>query len=352
VIGVAGSWVRLSVLTAWVIAQAPATARAAGTAERTFSVAYDAPSFCPGRERFLEAVRARAPEATLRDGDADLAFAVRVAPEGTLASGIFTVRFRKGEHFAREVPASPCDDVITSMAIMAGLLLSGALLPEPPPSPEAEPIEPARPPEPPRAPAPPAEPAPPVRATEAPRTAPASPLRVRAGLFVDGRLDFAAAPFPAFGVAAGLDGLLERESWFSPGARIGFLYVTGDATAPPLGGAHFALRALTLRGCPLRVALGASWSLAACGLFEGGVLTASPRDTVGSNGDSKMSWLGFGAAGRVEAPLIERLAVEAEASAFGLVHHDRFVLQPGDVNVHTVPAFSGAISLGLVARWP
>ncbi|HEV8549732.1 MAG TPA: hypothetical protein VGQ57_11905, partial [Polyangiaceae bacterium] len=170
--------------------------------------------------------------------------------------------------------------------------------------------------------------------------------------FVDGRLDFAAAPFPAWGVAGGLDGLVERDSWFSPGARVGFLYVTGDGSEPPLGGARFKLRAVTFRGCPLRTSLGVPFSFTACGLFEGGVLTTSPRDTPGSAGDSRMTWLAFGVSARVEAPLVERLAVELEGSAFGLVRHDQFVLQPGDVNVHTVPPVSGAISLGLVARWP
>jgi hypothetical protein len=107
-----------------------------------------------------------------------------------------------------------------------------------------------------------------------------------------------------------------------------------------------------LRACPLRVALGAPFSFSACGLFEGGVLTASPRAAQGSNHDATMPWLGVGGSGRLEASVGPQVAVEAEAAVFGLVHHDRFVLQPGDVNVHTVPAFSGALSLGLLVRWP
>jgi hypothetical protein len=65
-----------------------------------------------------------------------------------------------------------------------------------------------------------------------------------------------------------------------------------------------------------------------------------------------MTWLGLGGAGRVEAAVAASVALEAELSAFGLLQHDQFVVQPGDVNVYTVPAFSGAFSLGLVARWP
>ncbi|HEV8550387.1 MAG TPA: hypothetical protein VGQ57_15190, partial [Polyangiaceae bacterium] len=174
-IGVAGSWARFSVLAAWAVGLAPGVARAAEPAERSYSVTYAAPASCPDRARFLEAVRSRAPGATLRDDAAELAFAVRVAPEGTLASGILTVRFRGGEHFEREVPASPCEDVLTSMAIMAGLLLSGALLPEPAPAPEPPAaVEPA-PPAPAPVPVPPPEP---PRAAAVPTAPRAAPLRV------------------------------------------------------------------------------------------------------------------------------------------------------------------------------
>jgi len=333
----------------------PAVARAASEA-RSYSLAYVAPEGCPERHAVLAAIGTRAPGASPRDTDADVAFDVRITSAGELASGTLDVRFRTGERFAREVPASRCEDVTTSMAIMAGLLLSGALLPEPPrpesaPSPEGPPAAVVPPPEPP-AEAPPENPEP--ARTPAPDASAGarSAWRLRAGAFADGRLDFAVAPFPALGVGGGLDLLMERDSWFSPGLRVGVLYVTGSASADPLGGARLTLRALTVRACPVRLSLGAPFSFYGCGLFEGGVLVASPRSTPGANGDVDMTWLGLGGAGRVEAALGSRLALEAELGAFGLLQHDRFVVQPGDVNVYTVPAFSGALSLGLVARWP
>jgi hypothetical protein len=351
--GVAGSRGWLSALlvgvTVWL---GPASLRAAEQ-ERSYSLAYAAPSGCPERSAVLTAIVTRARLASLRDGDADLAFDVQIVAAGELASGMLNVRFRTGERFEREVPPAPCEDVTTSMAIMAGLLLSGALLPEPAPE-SSEPaveakVEAAPPP-----PAVPvdARPAPAPPASSERREEPKPPMRLRAGVFLDGRLDFAVAPFPAFGVGGGLDALLERDSWFSPSVRVGVVYVTGSASEPPLGGARLALRAVTLRACPLRLALGAPFAFYGCGWFEGGLLTVSPRSTPGAAEDASMTWLGLGGAGRLEAAVGRHVALEAELGAFGLVQHDQFVVQPGDVNVYTVPRFSGAFSLGAVARWP
>jgi len=352
--GVAGSRVQLALcaLGAAVVATEPAHAGEA----RTYAVSYAAPAACPERPAFLEAIRSRAAFASLVAADGELAFEVRIVAEGELASGTLSVRFRTGERFAREVPAARCEDVTTSMAIMAGLLLSGALLPEPvgpradEPAPgaheggEAEVLPPVPPP---KSSAPPPEPEP-----SAPVRKPSQPLRFRAGAYVDGRLDFGVAPFPAFGAGVGFDGLVERDSWFSPSVRVGLLYVAGSASEPPLGGAHLSLRAVSARVCPVRFPLGKPFTLDACGLLEGGVLTASPRSTPGATGDVDMTWLGIGGAGKLEAAVGAQTALEAELSAFGLVQHDQFVVQPGDVNVYTVPAVSGAFSLGLVVRWP
>jgi hypothetical protein len=353
--GVVGLWARpLPLLLGAGVLLVAAPARATGS-NRTYSLAYAAPEGCPARSDVLSAIGMRAPEATPSDDDAELALDVRIVPAGELASGTFSVRFRSGERFAREVPAARCEDVTTSMAIMAGLLLRGALLPEAPPAPNEPAPEAAV-----LAVAPaavpiaeePKLPPPPASSGSGASSEASGTLRFRAGVFADGRLDFAVAPFPAFGVGVGLDALLESDSWFSPGMRVGVLYATGSASEPPFGGARLSLRAVTVRACPFRLPLGAPFTLYACGLFEGGELTASPRSTPGAEGDVAMPWLGLGGAGRVEVTVEPTLALEAELSAFGLLHHDEFVVQPGDVNVYTVPAFSGAFSLGVVARWP
>jgi len=355
VFGVAGSWGwRLALLVGATVWLAPSSLRAAEQ-ERSYSLAYAAPPGCPERSTVLTAIGTRAPLASLRDTDADLAFDVQIAAAGELASGMLSVRFRTGERFEREVPRARCDDVTTSMAIMAGLLLSGALLPEPAPE-RSEPAVEAKPDAAPPPPAGPVEarPAPAPPAASERREAAGPPMRLRAGVFLDGRLDLGVAPFPAFGVSGGLDALLEQDSWFSPSVRVGVVYVAGSASAsePPLGGARLALRALTLRACPLRLTLGGPFAVYGCGWFEGGLLTASPRSTPGATEDVSMTWLGLGGAGRLEAAVSRHIALEAELGAFGLVQHDEFVVQPGPVNVYTVPAFSGAFSLGAVARWP
>jgi hypothetical protein len=334
---------------------------AAAGADRSYSVAYEGPASCPSRQAFLDAVAARAPAATLSASEAALEFDVRLAEEGPLARGTLSVHFATGEHFAREIPPAACEDVTTSLAIIAGLLLSGALLPEPASSPlptsedlarqgaDPPPLGPVH-----AVPAAHAEPSrggAPVSHLEPPPPA-QERGRLRAGLFADARLDFGVAPFPAFGVVSGLEARLDRRSWFSPSARAGVVYVGGDASKPPLGGARLELLAATLRACPLGLAFTGRLRLDGCALFEGGVLTASPRATPGATGDVAMPWLAVGAAVRAEARVAGPVGVEAELSGFGLVRHDAFALEPGRVVVHDVPPFSGALSLGFVARWP
>ncbi|HEX5101506.1 MAG TPA: hypothetical protein VFV94_18475, partial [Polyangiaceae bacterium] len=258
--GVAGSRVRLALSVSCAAFVATGTAHAAEA--RTYAVSYSAPDVCPGRPAFLEAIRTRAAFASLVSDDAELAFDVRLVPEGELASGTLSVRFRSGERFAREVPAARCEDVTTSMAIMAGLLLSGALLPEParPEATELTQASPATGETPAAAPvvAPaveqPERPAP-RPAAEARARPPSKPLRFRGGAFAGGRLDFGVAPFPAFGAAVGLDALLDRDAWFSPSVRVGVVYVAGSASNPPFGAAHLSLRAVTVRACPVRLPL-------------------------------------------------------------------------------------------------
>ena len=353
--GVAGSRVRLALCVSCAAVGATGTAHA-GEA-RTYAVSYSAPGVCPERPAFLEAIRTRATFASLVSDDAELAFDVRLVSEGELARGTLSVRFRTGERFAREVPAARCEDVTTSMAIMAGLLLSGALLPEPARPEATEPASLATEETPAKAPPVPPPGVQPEGSVAAPLVAPrasppSKPLRFRGGVFADGRLDFGVAPFPALGAALGLDALLDRDSWFSPSVRVGVVYVAGSASNPPFGAAHLSLRAVTVRACPARLPLGKPFTLDACGLFEGGVLTASPRSTPSATGDVDMTWLGLGGAGKLEAAVGVQTALEAELSAFGLFHHDKFVVQPNDVNVYTVPVVSGAFSLGLVVRWP
>jgi hypothetical protein len=323
-------------------------------AAQTFSLVYAAPEGCPARSTFVASILARAPGSREATTDAELAFEARLAADGDLTRGLFTVRFAHGDRFEREVPAARCADVTTSMAIMAGLLLSGALLPEkaaePPPVAAPVPAPPAAPPPPPvaEAPAPPAAVA--SRATSAP--AEGETLgRFRVGAFAHAVLDLGALPFPAFGGDVGLDAALDRSSPLSPSLRAGFSYRAGKASHPPVGDGLFALKVLMVRACPLRFAPGPPLAIHACALVDLGQLRVSARNTT-HPADRSMPWLAMGAAGRLELRLASAVSLETELSLYGLARHDQFLLEPGDLELHDIPAVAAEASVGIVARLP
>jgi hypothetical protein len=321
---------------------------------RTFTLSYSAPEGCPARSTFVASVTARAAESRESSELGDLAFEVTLEPVGELTRGLLSVRFSRGERFEREVPAARCADVTTTLAIMAGLLLSGALLPDPAPPPVVE--TPAEPPVAPPtvAPAPPADPLASVPATPpAPRPRPvrSSLGRFRAGIAAHGELDLGALPFPAVGGSVGLDAALERESLFSPSIRAGFVYLTATASRPPEGDALFTLRALFVRLCPLRFELPAPLTLTGCALLDAGSLAVAGRSTTLPE-DVTMTWLALGPAGRLSARVNSLLSVEAEARLYGLVRHDRFVLQPRGVQVHEITAVASGVGVGILVPVP
>ena len=326
---------------------APAHAQPAEV--RTFSLAYAVPEGCPARTTFAASILARAADSRETEDQAALAFDVVIRPDGELTRGTLTVRFSHGEHFEREVPASRCADVTTSMAIMAGLLLSGALLPEPAPPPPAPPAPTIAeiPPE-----VAPTErpPAPAVSSAKAEPAAPVRPWRLRPGAYAHGDFGLGALPIPSVGVSGGLELALLRGALLSPSLRAGVSYLTASASSP-LGRAVFTVTAFDLRACPLRVELSARSALAACGLLELGRLRVLARQTTNPL-DRTMPFVALGAAARLEAGLDEVFALEAELSAFGLTRHDRFVLQPADTLLYQVPAASAGLSFGVLARLP
>ncbi len=322
----------------------------AAPASPSFTLAYAAPDGCPARATFVASILERAPGSIETRSEPELVFDVRVVPEGELTRGTLTVLFAHGEHFEREVPPARCADVTTSMAIIAGLLLAGALLPEPatkvaPPA-RKPPTSVPSPPPPSAASRP--EPAPEplaVRGAQTERT------RFRIGAFMHAALELGALPFPGVGFDAGAEAGLERPSVIAPSLRAGFAYSASKASRAPDGAGIFRLRALAVRACVLKLELAESFAVHACALIDAGRLTVSGRSTTNPL-ERHMTWLALGPAGRIEARLGRVVALELEAAAFGLVQHDEFVLEPADVKLYEIPAFSGRIALGVVACVP
>lgn len=316
-----------------------------------FSLRYSAPAACPTRAHFVEQIRSRVPSAI--EGEGGPSFAVELRDEGAFVRGRLLVVLEDGAASEREVPAAPCADVARSLAIIVAIVLSGELFADPgpgeAPGPEAAAsalsplvrlegeVKENR-----------AAPSPP-RSPEAERSAAAEAGRFRFGAFAHGTLNLAAAPFPALGVSAGVDLAYERTQLVSPSFRAGAEYIVGREQQA-LGDADFALVAALLRFCPFRYARSSRFELHACAAFDAGRLSVNGEIEGGREAD--MTWLAPGGALRLAGALSRAFAVELELAAFGLVHHDRFVFQPGELEVYDIPAFSCSISFGIAGRAP
>jgi hypothetical protein len=347
-----------------------ATARAASA--RSFALEYPALEGCPARAAVVASILERAPEAQEVTTDAELRFQVDLEQHEGLTRGLLRVRFRGGESYEREVPPSSCPEVLTAMEIMAGLLLSGALLPEPAPpatpgSTALERLGQDAPSLRDQAPPPAAAPSPagdvvvgvrivPERdpAFVSPPSAPVrrSPWgRLRAGAAAYGDVASGALSSLALGGGVGLEVALDRASAFAPSVRAGVEYQTARKDHAPEGGARFRLWALFVRVCPLRFELSPALAAGTCALVEVGSLSAGGRST-SLPVERRMPWVALGSALRLSVRLSSSLSLEGEGRAFELLRHDRFVLQPGSIEVIDIPAFSGAISVGVLAQVP
>jgi hypothetical protein len=314
----------------------------------TFALAYEAPEGCPSREAFVKEVMARAPGAREAGEEPVHSFGVVITREAELARG----RVMLGEGAsARDVPPAPCADVASSAAIMIALVLAGEpepLEPEPAPpvansSPEAAPVP---------APAASVEPVP----REPPRPTPpraAAPERgvvtLRAGVWGAYGLELGPAPFPAHGGSAGGELSLDIAG-ARPSVRVGGGFLRSDVTVDGRGAAEFRLLVAVARLCPHAFEPWKGMTLHACALLEVGELTARGRTE--RRLVQRMPWVAFGVAPRIGLSLGRVITLEGEVGASGVTRHDRFVFQPGTVEVHEIPPVLVGARVGVGARFP
>jgi hypothetical protein len=315
----------------------------------TFSLTYSVPAGCPERDAFVRSLLSRARGAHVQSEAPQVALAVQLDGERDLTPGTLVIKLLDGQESHREIPAAACAQVLSSMALIAAMILDGGGLDDPPPSASAEPARDVPPPSPPH-----------------PRLAPTAQRSVRTEPGGDAaakregqlRLALAAAIGAQSGVApdpvprffAGLGLVFERPGPWSPSLDVAASFTTTAREVTNYGDARFRLLTLTLTACPLRFALGTRVGLRPCLPLDFGVLRGKGENTLAER-DQSMPWLGAGAALRAEMSVSRAWLVELQGGATVLARADRFVFEPDSV-AHDVPRVVFGLRLGAALRVP
>jgi hypothetical protein len=150
-------------------------------------------------------------------------------------------------------------------------------------------------------------------------------------------------PSVAFFAAGGL----ERPSLWSPAVVLGVRH--GWRTVDEQGGrASFFLDALTLDACPVRFRLGI-FEARPCGSLLAGRMSAGATDTTNPAAESHRPFWVVGGAGIISAQLPAMIEVSGRLAFGANLVRDSFEFYPA--TFYTVPAFSGAASVGVGVRF-
>lgn len=315
----------------------------------TFSLTYSVPAGCPERDAFVSSLLARARGAHVQSETPEVALTVLLAGERELAPGTLVIELSDGQESHREIPAAACTQVLSSIALIAAMILDGGGLDDPPPSTSPDPVSDVP------APSPPWPRAAPrlernlrtARNGDAPAKREGQ-LRLAAAAAIGAQSGVAPAPVPRF--FAGLGLVFDRPGPWSPSLDVSASFTSSAREVTNYGDARFRLLALTLTGCPVRFALGARVGLRPCLPLDFGLLKVKGENTIDER-DQTMPWLGFGAALRGELSVSRAWFVEAEGGASVLARADRFVFEPDRV-AHDVPRVVFGLRLGVALRAP
>jgi hypothetical protein len=318
-------------------------------ASTSFSLAYSVPTGCPARAAFASAVIARSRGAHLQSEAPRVALDVSLTGDAELASGTLAIQLSDGQGSHREIPAAACEQVLSSMALIAAMILDGGGLDDPPPV--ASVSERAT-----LASAPP--PAVGVHPDSAPHDQAA--LREQPGRAQEGAKRPAVSAMLGLGLQngmapglvprffAGLGLVFERSSELAPSIDLVASVAESAREVTAYGDAQFRLVAFNLTGCPLRLAVSSGLALRPCLPFEVGVLRAAGDHTIAKR-TQYMPWLGGGAGLRGELSLSRAWLLDLEGRATLLARADRFVFEPDSV-VHQVPRVVFGLRLGLALQ--
>ncbi|HTN91574.1 MAG TPA: hypothetical protein VL242_48235 [Sorangium sp.] len=313
---------------------------------------------CPG-EAFLRAEVARrlGADPFQDDADAPKVLTVRIAREGPELAASLALRDRDGETRWADGfgTRSPCDELLSGVALAIVAQLRGAPEPAPPPPersppPEPPPAVPSRPePSPPPPQARRAAPEPPRRAglpqaPSRPEAAPAPAERPRLEAGLGATLGLGITPGAAAGMTLSVG--VRRSGWSVAIEGRGLVALAQRVEAVPLGVSAFTTAAVPcLRGV----------RLFGCGVATLGVVRFVPRDpwNLALRNDAL---LGLGARLGSDWPLSDRWFAQGYAEATVVVA-DAVLRRQGDPRkspgslMWSSPPFAAAIGLGVTATY-
>lgn len=185
-------------------------------------------------------------------------------------------------------------------------------------------------------------------AADQPMAPPAQPTRRRLRARAAGRVISGPAPHPMPAVAIGLVAALDRPSIWSPEARLTAEHGWQNGVDEPGGTASFALDALALDLCFLRLSV-AAVDLRGCATATAGRLSASGSDTY-SPASQARPFLAVGGAAILEIALGRWVELAGSVEAADTPIRDAFEFSP-DV-FHRISAMTLTFDLGIGVRFP
>lgn len=317
-------------------------ARAAETESPHFRLAYDAPSGCPDRGAFLDAIRARTPRPRLAaTDDQEPAITLHVAIDSgdESTSGRLELREPDGTEETRSVTGRTCGEVMKALALVAAVMLDpeARMGPEPPvPSPPS-------PPPPTSSAAPPPKPRPPQPSSPRPRRR--SAWRPAAGA----EIGMLGGVGPGVAPMAGAFFDVERASRaLTSTARLSLDVATTSSNLRG-GSQTYEWLGATLRICPAYVSLPVRLRVAPCAALQTAGHRGTPRNVRNATTNVDL-WLAPALAGALEWEASPALSVELQGGVLFPLRRTRFFLAP-DSTIFEIPAAAGTVSLGVRIRF-
>ena len=335
-----------------VVGLAPLARAAAPDAGETegpqFHLLYEASSGCPDRSAFLAAIHARTKRvhlAPMGDPAMELAVTIEASPESSI--GQLEVREVDGTRQRRSVSNDRCSEVVEALALVVAVMLDpdAGLGDEPRPAPQAS--TQVRSPEPP-APTSARRAERPVRTErpDAPKPNSSNDHQLSLGAELGAMGAIAPVLAPAGGAFVDLD-MAPGRSGLAPSFRLG-IDVAGASSEAPAGRQSYWWAGGTVRGCPVRAALGPFVDAAPCAALAVGAHHAATTG-VQSPTASTTPWLAALVGVSVNWAVTTAFTLELQGGAAIPLVRRRFFLAEPDTTIFEIPAISG---LGTVAgRW-
>lgn len=308
------------------------------------ALGYEAPAGCPSRDALMDEVRRRVGASATLARD-PRRFRVRITRDRSGFVGRLTAEGRgAGGDEAREIRATTCEAVSTSLAVFLAIALDPTAQtigapptpePSPPPAPAVEP--------------PPPDPAPVVREPRASLPPPNPPSADGWELRPSFRALYLAAP-DAWGARVGTELSRATPRPLSPALRLSWGWVDFDRHVERAGQASFRLRSARLEGCGR--ARAGRFGLLPCAGVDVGALSGEAPD-LPDPGHARASWVAGTLSLSGSFALESWFALEVSVGVLVPFARPTFLLLRPAREAYTPPAvlFEGGLGACVIARF-